>query len=167
MKLFCALLITSLLAGPLSAEETPRIQTASPKPEVPLDAGATKTIEDFFAALQKKKIDAAYEQLTKNTKIGEKPEEVMALKTKTEQAIKMFGEIQGAEKLTVNLVGGHLMSATYLSLGKELPLRWRFYFYKSGEAWKLVDLRVDDRLVDLFGETAAPADTRPVNWPRQ
>jgi hypothetical protein len=39
-----------------------------------------------------------------------------------------------------------------ISLNSDLPLRWRFYFYKSQGAWKLVDLRVDDGLVELFEE---------------
>lgn len=185
MNPFRIFLYLPLLASTLSAEDKTRTRLVIPTgegatPETALiqtngavatpgvlDPSATKTIQTFFDALQKKQIDLAYEQLTKNTKIGEKPEEVTSLKTKTEQAIKLFGEIQGAEKLTVNAVGDHLLSATYLSLGRELPLRWRFYFYKSGDVWKLIDLRVDDRLMDLFGETVPPADTRPTNWPKQ
>ena len=37
-----------------------------------------------------------------------------------------------------------------------LPLRWRFYFYKAQGTWKLVDLRVDDGLVELFEESIRP-----------
>ena len=50
-------------------------------------------------------------------------------------------------------VGTRLVSYTMLSLGKEFPLRWRFYFYKPQETWKLIDLRVDDRLAAMFDET--------------
>jgi hypothetical protein len=39
-------------------------------------------------------------------------------------------------------------------LNEDLPLRWRFYFYRSENKWKLVDLRVDDGIVELFDEVA-------------
>ena len=51
-------------------------------------------------------------------------------------------------------VGEHLLRRTCLSLNEDLPLRWRFYFYRSGDTWKLVDLRVDDALVELFEDSA-------------
>ena len=35
-------------------------------------------------------------------------------------------------------VSGHLLRATYISLGKDYPLRWRFYFYNGGDAWRLI-----------------------------
>ena len=44
------------------------------------------------------------------------------------------------------------MRQTCISLNQDLPLRWRFYFYRSEGAWKIVDMRVDDGLVELFEE---------------
>ena len=128
-----------------------------------LDQSVSKTIDDFFAALQQKQIDAAYDQLTKGTKIAEKAEEVATLKSKTKQAVELFGDIQGSELVAVASVGAHLLSATYMSLGKDFPLRWRFYFYRSGDAWRLIDIRVDDRLADMFGE---PGESKAKDWPR-
>jgi hypothetical protein len=50
-----------------------------------------------------------------------------------------------------------------LSLGKEFPLRWRFYFYKPQDSWRLIDLRVDDKLVAMFDESedGRPKDAAP------
>jgi hypothetical protein len=42
--------------------------------------------------------------------------------------------------------------ATFVSQGKVFPLRWRFYFYKPENAWRLIDMRVDDKLTGLFDE---------------
>jgi hypothetical protein len=169
-----------LLAAPAFAQEKPRTKLVIPvgegsaeiqtngSPQVAvtggLDAGVRKTIEDFFGALQGKEIDGAYERLTRDTKIAEKPEDVTTLKAKTQQAIELFGEITGAEQIGVHHVGTHLLSTTWLSLGKDLPLRWRFYFYKAAGNWRLIDIRVDDRLMELFGESAA--ESKPANWPK-
>ena len=49
---------------------------------------------------------------------------------------------------------------TCLALAKQIPIRWRFYFYKASDTWKLVDIGINDRLVDLFEEPVA-APTGP------
>ena len=100
----------------------------------------------FFASLQRKEVDQAYDQLTKGTKIAERADDVKMLKSKTKDAIAVFGAMGGFELVAKKTVGERLISYTYVSLGKEFPLRWRFYFYKPADAWRLIDLRVDDRL---------------------
>jgi hypothetical protein len=110
----------------------------------------------FFGLLEKSKVEDAYTNLTKGSKIAERPEELKALKSKTTEAIQMFGIIQGYDLVETKSVGTHLIRRTYLSLGKEFPLRWRFYFYLSTGRWRLVDLRVDDRLTGTFDEPEEP-----------
>ena len=58
--------------------------------------------------------------------------------------------------MTKKSVGDRLISYTVISLGKDFPLRWRFYFYKPVDVWKLIDLRVDDRLAAIFDEPEDP-----------
>ncbi len=111
----------------------------------------------FFTQLQKGDIDGAYGTLTKGSKISERPEELKALKSKTHEAIDVFGAVVGFEMVESKSVGERLLRRTYVSLGKEFPLRWRFYFYKPELVWRLVDLRVDDRLSGMFDE---PDDSR-------
>lgn len=111
----------------------------------------------FFGLLQKQAIDEAYAGLTKGSKIGVQPEELKNLKAKTNEALEVFGSILGHEVVETKTIGSHLMRRTYLSLGKDFPLRWRFYFYFSEGHWRLVDLRVDDRLSGMFEE---PEETR-------
>lgn len=133
---------------------------------VATEQSVRQQIDTFFFAIEKRQIDAAYEQLTKGTKIAERPEDIATLKAKTQQAVQMFGEIQGHEIVDVKNVRTHLLRVTYLSLGKDYPLRWRFYFYKGGDAWRLIDIRVDDRLADMFGEAAPAGEQRPTSWPK-
>jgi hypothetical protein len=123
----------------------------------PTEADAPeKTIARFFGHLQRKDVETAYEQLTKNTKIAERPDDVRMLKSKTTDAIKVFGMMSGYDQISKKAVGERLLCYTYLSLGKEFPLRWRFYFYKPQDSWKLIDLRVDDRLASIFDEPEDP-----------
>jgi hypothetical protein len=111
-----------------------------------------KVIDLFFNSLKADKVDAAYDALIKGTIIGEKPEDVNALKGRTRQALDSYGPIYGWEVVDEQVVGSSLLRRTIVSQNSDLPLRWRFYFYKSGGQWRLVDLRVDDALVELFEE---------------
>lgn len=122
-------------------------------------------IDSFFGMLGQHKVEEAYDTLTKGTKIGERLEDMEVLKSKTQQAISMFGDVIGYDVVTVKHLGPHLLLATCLSLGKDFPLRWKLYFYApiGGTSWRLLDIRVDDQLADMFGErmpassgTAAP-----------
>jgi len=149
--------------------KTPDAPAAAPKatPVPPTAAAVPATVAGldepsqaaaaFFGLLQRGAIDDAYASLTKGSKIGESPDELRNLKAKTVEAIEVFGAILGYELIETKKVGVNLMRRTYLSLGKEFPLRWRFYFYKTEGVWKLVDLRVDDRLGGMFEE---PEETK-------
>ncbi len=133
------------------------IETGSPTPapapgprklETPAEA-----IELFFLALKAGQVDAGYDALVRQTIIAERQNDVAALKERTKQAIDNYGPISGFEVVDEKTVGESLMRRTCISLNADLPLRWRFYFYKSGGAWRLVDLRVDDALVELFEDS--------------
>ncbi|MGB8167879.1 MAG: hypothetical protein WCF18_10340 [Chthoniobacteraceae bacterium] len=154
-------LVKAPAATPAKAAATAAVVTAATLPEKPVTpAVITSTVPPepaqivraFFGLLGKGDIDGAYGNLMKGSKIGERPEEVRTLKSKTKEAIDVFGLIHGYDLVDIKPVGERLMRATYLSLGHELPLRWRFYFYKADTDWKLIDLRVDDKLTGIFDE---------------
>ena len=163
-----ALALLCLAQASNAQQAAPRAAANSPAPlvitsEAPasparpqVDEAISKLIGSFFEALAANQIDKAYERLTLNTKIAEQPKDIATLRAKTQQAIQFFGEIRGHELVAVKNIGTHLLGATYLSLGKDFPLRWRFYFYRSDGPWRLIDIRVDDRLMDFFDEKAAP-----------
>ena len=140
--------VQSEAIAPIPAEASP----AAPK----LDPALNKIVADFFLSVRKKQIDEAYDQLTRGSKIADKPGDVATLKKQTKKAVEIFGEIEGYELLQVHPVGTRLLRMTCLTFNKDLPLRWRFYFYRGATDWKLVDIGVDDRLVDLFEETQLP-----------
>ena len=159
MKHFFCLLI--FLAAPAFAQDKkpktpPAAEAAPPPPRAPVTAAndlPAQVAAIFFGLLEKNQIDPAYEGLMKGSRIAERPEELKTLKSKTKEAIEVFGPIQNYELVETRNVGTHLLRRTYISLNKDFPLRWRFYFYLSGETWRLIDLRVDDRVTGMFDET--------------
>lgn len=135
-------------------------QTTSPAAAVD-EPGAAMT--NFFSLVARNQIDEAYAALTKGSKIAERPEELKTLKAKTIEAIELFGPITGYDLIETKNVGLSLTRRTCVSLGRDFPLRWRFYFYRTGSVWRLVDIRVDDHLSGVFGESDEPhaADAKP------
>lgn len=151
------------------AKTSPAATPAPPAPVSPAVITSTvppepaQIVRAFFGLLGKGDIDGAYTGLMKGSKIGDRPKEVLTLKIKTKEAIELFGTVHGYDLVDIKPVGERLMRATYLSLGHELPLRWRFYFYKAEAEWKLIDLRVDDKLTGIFDESPEdrPSDSQP------
>lgn len=116
----------------------------------------------FFDSLAKNLIDDAYVNLTRGSKIADRPDELGTLKQKTREAISLFGEIKGFEVIENKAVGTTLRRYTIVSFGRDFPLRWRFYFYRVENQWRLIDLHVDDRLNAIFAEDAdTPAEPKP------
>lgn len=112
----------------------------------PLDAA----IDVFFLALQAGDIEVAYDTLVQNSPVADEPSQVADLKTKTASAIDTYGPIVGYELIDEKRAGENLVRRTYFSHGDTQPLRWRFYFYRIKDHWRLVDFRVDDGLLEFF-----------------
>ena len=128
---------------------------SSPSPASAAEPGAkhpepAAAVGAFFLALKAGQVDAAYEGLVKNTIIAERKENVNDLKASTKKALDHYGPVFGYEVVDTLQVGASLMRQTCISLNQDLPLRWRFYFYRTEGVWKIVDMRVDDGLVELF-----------------
>ena len=159
MKKIPALFLSAALCTTAFSQTPVPAVVAKPSGSAEIEPAASETdspekiIARFFSYLQRKEVDQAYDQLTRGTKIAERAEDVRTLQSKTKEAITVFGPILGHDSVVKRNVGTRLVSYTMLSLGKEFPLRWRFYFYKPQETWKLIDLRVDDRLAAMFDET--------------
>lgn len=140
-------------SAPAKAEPAPRAVHSALNP---MQDGPSQMVAAFFAAIKDGKIDDGYAGLTKGSKIAEKPEELRQLKAKTREAVEVFGNIDGYDFVESKAIGQRLVRATYISQGKVFPLRWRFYFYKPENVWRLIDMRVDDKLTGIFDETEEP-----------
>ena len=111
-------------------------------------------VETFFFALRSGQVDSAYDELVKGTIISDRKEDVIGLKTRTKQALDSYGPVSGFEPVETIEIGTCLRRHTCISLNQDLPLRWKFYFYRNASGWRLVDLRVDDGLAELFDDVA-------------
>ncbi len=151
--LICTLATAAFAQPPVPAAIAQPTIAAAPETPASDSDGPDKIIARFFTLLQRREVDQAYDQLTRGTKIAERADDVRTLKSKTKEAITLFGPMLGYDSVVTKNVGTRLVSYTLLSLGKEFPLRWRFYFYKPMDTWKLIDIRVDDRLAAMFDET--------------
>jgi hypothetical protein len=142
------------LTDSLPVKPTPTPETAPRKVD---KRTPEQVVTEFFTALQADQVDAAYESLSAGSMLATKGQESSDIRSRTQQALDAYGPFSGFELIKTEHVGAHLERRTYLFLGEVLPLRWRFYFYKGSGEWKLVDLRVDDALVELFDEVGTSA----------
>ena len=144
-----------VLVFPPGTKQTEVMAEATEKPiasPAGVPDGIAQIVAVFFGSLEKVEVDQAYSVLTKGSKIAEKPEELKQLKAKTQEAIEVFGAINGYDLVEAKSVGNRLVRATYASHGKVYPLRWRFYFYRPEDTWRLIDMRVDVKLSGMFDE---------------
>jgi len=163
LLLFVAPVLAVILAAtPLFAENQPKGE-----PSAPLGANAPQAqVDRFFGLLIEGRVEAAYDQLLQGTRVADSPKDVEMLKIKTRDAIKAFGDVSGVDQIDVKTIGARLQRITSLSLGAKYPIRWRFYFYQAADKWSLIDIRIDDRLGDMFEEPAAAfAPAAPVRVP--
>jgi hypothetical protein len=134
---------------PETKQSGPSKQAPGPRRE----NNPSEAMEMFFVALKAGQVDVAYDALVKGSVIADRKDDVQGLKERTRHALDNFGPISGYEVIDEKTVGTTLLRKTCLSLNTDLPLRWRFYFYKTEGVWRLVDLRVDDGLVELFEDS--------------
>lgn len=155
MKNLSLILVVWVLgAGLLSAQDTEEPVVKAPSLSGP-SAGYLEMGDAFFATLQKGEVAEAFDALTKNSELANKTAEMDGLKTKTREGMDLVGGVKSAEVVKVEPAGAHLVRVTYLAYGSKFPLRWLFYFYEVDQVWRLIDLRVDDSLVRMFGEQEA------------
>jgi hypothetical protein len=162
MKILLVLLALALPASAQSGESKNRLvfpntgnATASTSSPTPMPAlSPEQVLKQFFTDLEADKLDAAYQGLVKNTVLSGRAGTTDQLKEKTREALDHFGPVKGYEIVENLQVGDSLFRYTCVSLNEDIPLRWRFYFYRSGTQWRVIDLRVDDGIADLFDEVS-------------
>lgn len=111
-------------------------------------------VGQFFDALKADRVDAAYDTLNAEFAMADRADESKTMRAQTQKALDAYGPVLGYEMIREEPLGTHLLRRTYVLTGEQLPLRWKFYFYKPTDRWKLIDLRIDDAIVEWFDEAA-------------
>lgn len=117
--------------------------------------------EAFFQALAQNRVTEAYTGLMEGSEMADDTDQIQLLHDRTREAIELFGPIRGYDYLGADRVGGHLVRANFLSLGERFPLRWRLYFYRVRDDWRLIDIRVDDGITEMFDDPNPAQPRRP------
>ncbi|MEM0896185.1 MAG: hypothetical protein AAGJ79_04800 [Verrucomicrobiota bacterium] len=106
-------------------------------------------LEGFFAALEDGKVRTAFEQLLKDSAIGEQGS-LESLIERTNEVLARFGEVSGNELMKTKRRGQRLVAYTYLSHGEIFPLQWEIFCYRGSKGWQILDITVNNDLVRIF-----------------
>jgi hypothetical protein len=102
--------------------------------------------ETFFQMVGKGQISQAYDQLFENSSIPtSKPQAVQLLKTQTQNALILYGNILGVEKIHEEKIGQSIIRLVYVLKLDVCPTAWQFYFYKPKNVWFLADITFNDQ----------------------
>lgn len=138
MKLVFSLVFALLLAAPAWADDAP--------PEV------AQMCTAFFEQLKVGQIKPAYQTLLKGSRIADQVEDVAKLQQRAEELLQGYGPILGYEFLKAQCVGKSLCQMTYLTRSDRAPVVWQMTFYRSADTWRVFNVRMDDRIMELFGK---------------
>ena len=107
-------------------------------------------VETFFGMIQQGKISQAYDQLLVNSSIPtSKPQAVQLLKTQTQNALTLYGNILGVDKIHEEQVGKSIVRLVYVLKLEVVPTAWEFYFYKPKSVWFLANITFNDQFNGL------------------
>ncbi len=63
-----------------------------------------------------------------------------------------FGKVVGAELIHRKQLGKSLLQFSYLQKFANHPIRWRIYFYRAQDDWRVNSVLVDDKVEEYFEE---------------
>jgi hypothetical protein len=120
-----------------------------PNPAPPPEAIAPR-MKTFFEKIVANKIEEAYREILADSTLTQNPNNLRIFIEKTTKAFDLYGRAKHFEIYDHRKIGERMIVLTYLTAQPIQPLRWRFVFYRPENAWRLIDLRVDDALDDLL-----------------
>ncbi|MDW8349927.1 MAG: hypothetical protein RML49_06685 [Verrucomicrobiae bacterium] len=121
-----------------------------PPNPVPPPSPLSERMQNFFTKVISGKIEEAYRELLADSTLTQNPTNLKLFIERTSKAFEVYGRARFYEIYDNRKIGERLVVLTYLTAQPVQPLRWRFVFYRPENAWRLIDLRVDDSLDDLI-----------------
>lgn len=126
----------------------------NPQNAVPPPPAVSTQVKEFFLALQANSVEDAYRGIMKDSIVDDKDYKVKNLVSQTKNLNDKIGILNGYELYDNRNAGNRIISLTYFSYHKKMPLRWRFIFYAGTvNQWRLINLSVDDLVVQTLLES--------------
>jgi len=107
------------------------------------------SVENFFDQVIQGEPATGLGALLKGSSMAEgNPEQLARLQEQIQAVIEAKGSARGYELIAAERVGSSVLYLKYILLLEQVPLAWRFYYYRIGEAWEPISVHFDSRLVD-------------------
>lgn len=107
------------------------------------------SVEGFFDRMLQGETAAGLQELLKGSSMAEgNPEQLAKLEEQIQDVIDAKGSPHGYELIAAERVGSSVLYLKYILLLEQVPLAWRFYYYRIGEGWEPISVHFDSRLLD-------------------
>lgn len=121
------------------------------------DAGSVEGIEEICETFLQSIISGDYNNAfaylqSKPTSIQEKEfSEIELSRIQQDKTIRqIYGKPLGIQRVSRQNVSDTALKLVYLVLREEIPIRWKFIYYKPEKEWKLIAIEFDDLLEEIF-----------------
>jgi len=120
----------------------------------PLPEPVRASIHEFFLLLQSERMDDAFSEFLKGSRLAEQTESQQQFLKRTQSALAEYGPIRSYEFFDHARIGTAIRLVTYFAYVDSEPLRWQFFYETSpsSDTWSLINLRVDDLLDEALLE---------------
>jgi hypothetical protein len=126
------------------------------------DPQSNSLIESFFEQYETKGSNEAIDFLFSSNKwIEPSASEILDLKQSLSSTIKLLGNYNGYEKISVINVGKDLMHYTYLVKYEQQPLRFTFTLYRPTSKWQIQNFTFDYHLLNELNEASKLNNLKP------
>ena len=106
--------------------------------------------EEFFSMVQSGKIADAFDKMFLGSEIKYlRPRQIQNLQDQTSNALTIYGDVIGFEKIREEGFGKSTVRMVYLLEMEKTPLVWEIYFYKPKANWFVVKINFSDRFLGL------------------
>jgi hypothetical protein len=104
----------------------------------------------FFDQLMKGEVENAFHTIISKSLIEGKPQETSYLIRQTKNALAVYGDISGYQRLTTECKTERVCLSRYMSFSKNYPMLWRFIFYQREGEWILLHISFNDSVKTFF-----------------
>jgi hypothetical protein len=117
--------------------------------ELPLDI--RNSCKSFFESVIQKKFDNAFNEISKNSYISQKEDQMKLLVNQTKQAFSLYGDMKSFDFVNCEKGTDNYYKVRYLGNHIDFPTRWVFNFYNSPKyGWIVLNIKFDDLPDFLF-----------------